>query len=563
MMKLTDVIAKRLIDLGVNYVFGLQGGAVVHIFDSLERNGLKVIYNLHEQSAALGAVAYAKAASSIGCCVTTTGPGGTNAITGVLGAWNDSVPCLFISGQVRSNHLSYGKKVRQVGTQEAPICEIVRPIVKEARLVTDFKNFSTDLDELIDIAMSNRPGPVWLDIPLEYQWQDIPHEMVTVRKTMQEHIDFTEYQTLLNLSERPVFVIGNGIHLSRSEELCRAYIKNVNVPFVTTWTAQDIFPTDHNLNGGVIGMSGQKGANQIMFEADLIICLGTHLAIPHTTTLYDNYAPQAKKIAVNIDQHQVLNHSNIVFDLIINSDLREFLRKASYNKHRSNWSISKFKDKNWYVPSQKVLPNSNVWNRALTKAAPSKTCFIVDGGGTALYAGFQSTYISSLEQRIICSSGMSSMGTGLAETVGAYCSGRFDQYSCIIGDCSFTMNLQDLQTIKYLNIPVVISVINNNGQLAIRDTQRTFQEGRYFGTHPSWGLTNPSIRKIANAFGIKYLRLDEINEIDTLLEKIFDEKCPKIIEVVVDENQQVLFKQKYTKKENGTFQPHDLSDMTP
>ncbi len=569
-MKLTNILSKILKLNDVDSVFGLQGGAVVHIFDSLEQEGLNVIYTMHEQAASLAAVANARVTSNLGCCVTTTGPGSTNAITGLLGAWNDSIPCIFISGQVRSNHTSYGKPIRQFGTQEAPICEIVKPITKKSLFLQNPNNFQEELESLIEIARSGRPGPVWLDIPLEYQWLDVAYDRSNKLELFNsiaenENYSLDEFYNYIHKSKKTLLVLGNGIHLSSSENLCQNFVDYLNIPFVTTWTAQDLFKTTDPRNLGVIGMSGQKGANKAIYEADLLICLGTHLSIPHTTTLYREYAKNAKKIIVNNDSNQ-LNNLNVKFDLQLEMDLTKFFEKAlkinKKSKYMNEWNYSEFKNENWYKPSPTHRPNSNCWNRLLTQNAPDKSCFVVDGGGTALYAGFQSTVIRSNYQRIICSSGMSSMGSGLAESVGVFQSGKFDKIFCIIGDCSFFMNIQDLQTIKQLNIPIVISVINNNGQLAIRDTQTSFQESRYYGTHPNWGLTMPSIESVSKGFGYDYLKIDTNEELEEKALNTISLEIPIVVEILVEEDQPVLFKQKYLKNSDGTFSPCDLSDMS-
>ena len=304
-MKLTDALAKVLKENKVKNVFGLQGGAVVHIFDSLEKNKIKVTYNHHEESAALGAVANAKISNNIGCVVVTTGPASTNAITGLLAAWQDSVPCLFISGQARSGHTSYGKKVRQVGTQEVNICDIVKPITKYCKFIRNKNFFLSELKKAIFIARSGRPGPVWLDVPLDIQWSKINFKKSkTIKIKNIEKIKYKEkilFNQFLKKSKKPLFILGYGL---RSETILnkkiKAIFKKYQIPFVTTWNAADLFSTTHKLNLGIIGMSGQRGANKAVFSADLLICLGTHLSIPHTTTLYKEYAPKAKKIIINI-----------------------------------------------------------------------------------------------------------------------------------------------------------------------------------------------------------------------------------------------------------------------
>jgi Thiamine pyrophosphate-requiring enzymes [acetolactate synthase, pyruvate dehydrogenase (cytochrome), glyoxylate carboligase, phosphonopyruvate decarboxylase] len=242
-MKLSDVLAKTLIKYKIKNVFGLQGGAVVHIFDSLEKYNINVVYTLHEQTASLAASANSKIEESkFGVCVVTSGPGATNAITGLLGAWNDSTPCLFISGQVRSSHVSYGKKVRQFGTQEAPICDIVKPIVKHSYYVDNPKDFQKKLENSIQIATSGRPGPVWIDIPLEFQWVDVDYNLnykVRRKKLEKASKKIQKFENLLSESKQPLIIVGNGVRLSLSTKLLKKFISIHNLPFVTTWTSQD------------------------------------------------------------------------------------------------------------------------------------------------------------------------------------------------------------------------------------------------------------------------------------------------------------------------------------
>lgn len=564
-MKLTDALVDYLKASGISHVFGLQGGAVVHIFDSLERAGIGVTYTHHEESAALAAVAHAKITGQLGCVVVTTGPGATNAITGLLAAWQDSIPCLFISGQVRSNHTSYGRKVRQVGTQEVNICDIVKPITKHTKFIDDKDVFISNLKQAVAIAHAGRPGPVWIDIPLEIHWSDIEYNRPILTDTENKNYinksKKTESLELLNTSDKPLFILGYGIRLSNSIDQLWELIEKNNIPFVTTWTASDLFPTNHLLNLGVIGMSGQRGANKAVFCSDLLICLGTHLSIPHTTTLFSEYAPDAKKIIVNIDENQ-LDNLNVRFDVKILGDLKEYIEWLhGQNIHKIEWpKLSKFKGQNWYTPKVDKLPNSNLFVHQLTKSISEKKCLVVDGGGTALYAGFQSAVLNKGD-RIICSSAISSMGTGLAETIGVSKSNEFSKYICVIGDGSLMMNIQDLQTIKQENINVVVCVINNNGYLAIRHTQNEFLDGRLYGTHPDWNLTMPSFEKISHAFEIKYIKLNQSKDMNGIIDKLVSMKGPVICEVIVDENQNVLFKQGYVDNKDGTFTPQPLVEM--
>ena len=568
-MKVTDYIAEQLKKNGVKSVFGLQGGAVVHIFDSLEKYDIHVIYNHHEESASLAAAANSKVTGEIGCVVVTTGPGSTNAITGLLGAWQDSIPVIFISGQVRSNHMSYGKKVRQVGTQESNILDIVNPISKKTFLVESKEKICDVMDEAIETAISGRPGPVWIDIPLNIQWEEIDSKSkikkIKRKKSKINPKELSEFKKIYDHAQAPLFILGYGLRLSKSEKKIKDILKKNNLKAVTTWTAADIFETSDPTNIGIIGMRGQRGANLAVFESDLLICLGTHLSISQTTTLTDSYAPNAKKIFVNIDRDQIEN-VNLSIDLGITADLPDFLNEITtldlkkQNNDMSDFSI--LKSLNWYEPQQDILPNPNTFVRQLTKQSHATSCIIVDGGGTALYTGFQSSYIKE-NQRIICSAAISSMGTGLAETIGVYASSLFTKLYCIIGDGSFLMNIQDLQTIKSLNIPVVICVINNNGYLAIRHTQSEFLAGRLYGTHPDWSLELPNIESLAAGFKIDYLKLDNKDMTKSVVTKLNATVGPIICEVVVEEDVMELFRQGYESNDDGTFTPLPLNVMQP
>lgn len=561
-MKLTDAFAQRLIGLGVKHVFGLQGGAVVHIFDSLEQAGVGVTYAHHEQSAALAAVAYAKATENIACVVVTTGPGATNAITGLLAAWQDSIPCIFVSGQARSQHTSYGRKVRQVGTQEVNIADIVRPITKHVAFVRSAEEFLDEFDRAATIARTGRPGPVWLDVPLDIQWADVVVEppVLAPSQSVTEEGDFANSLDFFT-SEKPLLVLGYGLRLAGAVESAKRLVESTGLPFVTTWTASDIFPSNHPQNLGIIGMSGQRGANKAMFSCSSMICLGTHLSIPHTTTLFDSYAPDARKLIVNIDPDQ-LDNLNVKFDLKLCADLNHYLHWILNKNIKGNaWpNAAEFKSMNWYEPALTGQPDANRFVRRLTQKTEEQFCLVVDGGGTALYAGFQSSQLKGGD-RVICSSAISAMGTGLAETVGVAMSNRYARLFCVIGDGSFLMNVQDLQSLRQYGANVIVAVINNNGYLAIRHTQRDFLQGRYYGTHPQWQLPMPSIEKIASAFGFDYVRLDREDQLEAITDELVGRRGPLICEVVVSEHQNVLFKQGYKANTDGTFSPQPLIDM--
>jgi acetolactate synthase I/II/III large subunit len=565
-MKVTDIIASILKKNYVKQVFGLQGGAVVHIFDSIIKKNIDVTFTHHEESAALAAVANAKASKNIGCAVVTTGPGTTNAITGLLAAWQDSIPVIFISGQARSNHTSYNKKVRQVGTQEVNICDIVKPITKYTKFLNNKDKIKEEFDKAIQIAKTGRPGPVWLDLALEVQWQDVKILENSIKKINKLNHpnkinNISKIINLINFSKRPLFILGQGVKSSEIQiQKLKNFFEKHKIPFVLTWNTLDMFETKLKENLGIIGMSGQRGANKSVFNSDLLISVGNHLSIPQTTTLYDKYADQAKKIIINLDKNQ-LNNLNVKFDHKLNLDAKFFFEKIFNSISKKDDWYSNYKKFNWYEPKKNKYINPNKFIRNFTNKLNVKSAIIIDGGGTALYAGFQSSIIKK-NTTVICSSSISSMGTGLAETIGADSSKKYKKLFCVIGDGSFLMNSQDLQTISQKNINVVILLVNNKGYLAIRHTQKEFLSKKYYGTM-SPDITFPNFKKLANAYNLKYLKITKHAGLEKNIDKLIKHKGPIICELMTDPESVSLFKQGYKKNDNGLFEPMNLSEMYP
>jgi acetolactate synthase-1/2/3 large subunit len=585
-MKVSDYIAEFLVQNEVRHVFGLQGGAVVHLFDSLERTSdVSVIYCHHEQSAALAAVSNAKVTGKLGCAIVTTGPGCSNAITGLLAAWQDSVPVIYISGQTRVEHTSYGKPVRQVGSQEFNILDVVRPITKYSKLIENVQDVPSVLSEAVLHAISGRMGPVWIDIPVNLQWMhsdyvapfsiSIPEQLTDISGELVSQ--FNALIDMLANSSKPVIVAGNGIRAAGVEREFIDFIKTAQIPFVSTWTTSDLIETDNSLFGGIIGVAGQRGANKILYEADMILCLGCHLAITHTGTLFGEFAPRAKKAIIDIDRGE-LDNLNIEFNIKVHADLRSFFvfcghenvkndlyadyrwLDACLNLKLLNSVTDTLEDKSCL--GDDTVVNSNYFNYLLTKRLPLNSHIVVDGGGTALYTGFQSSFLKR-GQRIICSSAISAMGTGLPESIGVAFGFPCSTIYCIIGDGSLMLNLQELQTIHYHNLPVKIIIYNNSGYLAIKHTQKSFLDSRYFGTDAGHGVSIPDISRIAECFQISYLRVSGLSQVDDAISYIVEHSGPLLVEVVVSSDQEMLFQQGYRCVGDGAFQPCNLSEMQP
>lgn len=368
---------------------------------------------------------------------------------------------------------------------------------------------------------------------------------------------------------RPVIVAGYGIRLAGEVQRFQSFVHRTRIPVVTTWTGADLLPTANILNTGILGISGQPGGNKAVHNADFLLVLGSHLSLPQTSTLVDEFAPNAKRVFINIDQDQ-LDNLNVRSDLSICAHLRQFFDWAEENPLEpapEEWleQCRQYKDLNQI---KNTGLTSYTFNAQMTQMLPPETSMVIDGGGTALYTGFQSSYIKR-GSRLICSTAMSAMGSGLPEAIGACLARpaekvgegyplRYSLTTCLIGDGSFMMNLQELQTIVHHNLPIKICVINNGGYLAIRHTQKSFLEGRYSGTSKK-DISFPDIKKIAQAFGIPYFPVCSMDDMDAV-GHVLELSGPAIFEVFCPEDQSQYWKQGY-RKEGERFVPQNLGEM--
>ena len=576
-MKLTDYIANFLALNDVTTVFGFTGGAVVHFFDSIEKHPeLDIVFCHHEQAASFAAPAYSKMKRNIGVCITSTGPGSTNAVTGVLGAWQDSIPCIFISGQSRLEHSSRDKNVRQIGAQEFDIISLVKPITKYAVMVTDPKNIRYHLEKAMYLAKEGRPGPVWVDIPLNFQWMDIEVEALKSFPSEKERVspgvsesDLSKFESLFNKASRPLILVGNGIRLGHAEDELITLLDTWNIPFVSSWAACDIIHTAHPLYCGRIGMAGQRGGNLAVQNCDLLIAIGSHLSIPLTGTRTDYFSRESKRVMVDIDDNELLSET-VRIDLKINANADDFLSKAiaidsnksliepwinkcqlynSYNKCSNTKYIENFIDQYHFMGS-------------VNKFFQSNDTIVVDGGGTVVYSTFQTLKIAK-GQRVICSSSIGAMGSGLAESIGVCKANNGNNVILFVGDGSMQLNIQELQTIKHHNFPIKIFIINNGGYLSIRQTQREFLEGKFIGAAEDGGMSLPNYNKISVAYGLDYKRIDNHNSLEEDIKNVLEIDGPMVCEVMINPKQEIIPSQGFVKNPDGTGFPRPLEDMYP
>ncbi len=573
-MKLTDFVAEFLVNQKIHEVFGLTGGAVVHFFDSLNKTAdINPIFTHHEQSAALAAQAYARINKNLGAAIVTTGPGCTNAITGTLAAWQDSVPCLFISGQARFEHTTQGKPVRQIGTQQLDIVPIVSSITKYAITLENPKMIKYHLQKAVYLAKNGRPGPVWIDVPLNFQWADInPDKLTEFQPPKEQHLKIKDQKinkiyAEISKAKRPLFLLGHGIRLAHAEKEIHSLINKLQIPFVTSWGSADLIPTDHRLNVGRIGITGTRGGNLAVQNCDLIIAVGSHLSLQLTGANYKNFARKAKKIVVNIDKNQ-LDNLTIPIEFSIHCDakvlIQKLLKKTKHIQSIDFWlnKCLQYKKYNLYQTSSDKYVDSYGFLTTLSNLSSENDVIVVDGGGTALYNSHQAFRLKK-EQRLICSTGISAMGTGLPESIGACFANKKKQVLCLIGDGSMQLNIQELQTIFHHQLPIKIFVFNNSGYLAIRHTQNGFLEKNYVGSSFQGGLSLPNFLKIAKAYKIKCFQIKNHLNIEDKIKKILQMKAPVICDLLLSKKQPLIPSLGFTKTAKGTFISKPFEDMSP
>lgn len=553
MIKLSDYVMQYIASLGVREVFMLAGGGCMHLVDSLGRNkDLKFVPNLHEQAAAIAADAYSQYTGNLGVVLVTTGPGGTNAITGVTASWIDSIPVLVISGQVKKADLSVGRGVRQIGPQEVSIVSLVKPITKYAAMVIDPAKIKFHLDKAVFLAKNGRPGPVWLDIPLDVQGALIDENKLKdyhpPKKSVKQpalNKKIRRLVNLLNRAKRPVILAGNGIRLAGAVEKFRDLAAKIKVPILTTWKAIDFFDQNNELFIGRPGTVGQRAANFAQQNADLMITIGARLDVSQVAYNYENFAPQAKKVIVDVDAREIKKLS-FKTDLVFGLDAGVFLNALAAGLDQvkvdfRGWlnRCREWKDKYPVVLpeyyQQKEYVNTYVLVDLLSKLLTQDDLIVPGSSGSCSEITLQSFKVK-LGQRIINSPGLGSMGFGLPASIGACLASGKKRTVCLVGDGGLQHNIQELELLKRYQLPVKLFVLNNNAYASIRATHNKFFNQYLVACDPSSGLTLPDTLKIAQAYGLKTSRIINHDGLEETLKEILNSCGPLVCEVTVDPN---------------------------
>lgn len=590
-IRLADYVASFLADHGVTDVFSVVGGGAMHLNDALgHHDGLKVTYNHHEQACAMAAEAYARIENRIAAVCVTTGPGGTNAITGVVCGWLDSIPMFIVSGQVRYDttaryamQFTDGLPLRAVGDQEYDIVKSVEPMTKYAVMIEDPSTIRYCMEKAWHLATTGRPGPVWVDIPVNYQGciietndlkgydpaKDDAHLPPPVEQTL---ID-TVLEKIKN-AKRPVFHVGYGIRLSGGYAAFRSVLEKLNIPIVTYWNAVDLIEDDHPLYCGRAGNMGDRPGNWAIQNADLILAVGTRISIRQVGYNWKTWARGAEVIMVDIDPAE-LKKPTLHVELPIWADAKDFLEKLDavaqgQVSDRVEWIET---CQRWKQDYPVVLPKhwkengetANVYAfiRYLSSRLPENSLTAVSNGACCV-AGSQA-YVIQKGSRMTNNSAIASMGYGLPAAIGTCIGGGRQTTICLEGDGSIMMNLQELQTILTNHLPIKIFLINNDGYHSIRQTQNNlFHEHCKVGIGPESGdLSFPDFEKIAAAFGYPYLRAHSNEEMKKVVDQVLAMDEAVFCEIFTDTKQVWEPKSSTKRLVDGTLVSPPLEDLAP
>lgn len=578
--RVADYIADFVADLGVRHIFLLPGGGAMHLVDAAGKcERLKVVACLHEQAAAISAEAYARINENIGVVMVTTGPGATNAVTAVAGAWIESVPLMIVSGQVKRADMLRGAPLRQKGVQEVDIVSMIKGITKYAVTVENPEDIRSVMERAAYLARSGRAGPVWIDVPLDVQ--GAPIDPVSLagwtadddKPTQQWSAKYVETLCqLLGQAKRPLILAGHGVRLAGGAAIFRRLAESLNIPVVTTWNALDLLPYDHNLLVGRPGVVALRAPNFAVQNCDLLISIGSRL--DNIITAYNprGFARGAKKIVVDVDQNE-LDKLDMHIDVAVCSDAYDFLEnleKATKDLTCPDWSAWRARCSDWknrYPVEGDPFPEQGPISHyalveAISEAAPENTIISTGSSGLAVEA-FYTAFRNKPGQRIFLTSGLGSMGYGLPAAIGACFANECRPMVAVESDGSLQLNIQEFATVRAFNLPISIIVMNNGGYASIRNTQKNYFKGRYVGTGPECGLWLPNLENIAKAYDIPYCRISDMSQLGEVLKNVLSQTGPRLIDVCLVSNEVLAPKVAALPQADGSMLSMPLEDMSP
>jgi acetolactate synthase I/II/III large subunit len=581
LIKLSDYVMDFVARAGVRHVFMLAGGGAMHLNDSLGRcAGLAYVCNLHEQAAAIAAEAYARVTNGIGAALVTTGPGGTNAVTGVAGAWLDSTPVIFISGQVKRADLKKDSGVRILGVQEIDIVSVVKGITKYAVTIEDPITIRYHLEKAIHFALRGRRGPVWIDIPLDVQAAMVdpaalrgyaPDELESESNAQALEEAVLETVRLLNKAERPVLLAGNGIRAAGAEQLFRETIDALGIPVLTTWLGLDLIADAHPLNFGRPGSLAPRGANFTLQNSDLLMVVGSRLDMAMTAYAHDRLARGAIKIMVDIDPAEIRKMKTPIH-LPVVADARAFL--AAMNAHASEVDGSRWRPwiercREWKGRYPLVLAEHREMPEHISMYHFSEVLSDELAAGDVIVPGSSGFAIEIFllclkvkeRQRCFHNRGTGSMGFALPAAIGAAVAGQ-RRTICVDGDGGFQMNIQELATVERLGLPIKCFVVNNDGYASIRASQSGYFH-RLVGADRTSGMTLPDLGAVTKAYGLPFVRISKKGEIRDKIRDVLEMEGPMVCEVMVAPNEERIPRASSYIRPDGSMGSKPLEDLYP
>ena len=571
-MRVSDYVIQFLRDnYGIDTIFTVSGGGCIFLIDSLgSTEGVKYVATHHEQAAAIAAEGYARMNDKLGACIVTSGPGGTNAITGTLCSWLDSIPVITISGQVNKEMTTNYTKLplRQLGDQEFDIIQSVKNMTKYAVQVNDPLEIRYHLEKACALATTGRPGPVWIDIPLNVQSVDVDPNSL---KGWEETIDIpSPSQSQINLvlekwkqAKKPLMVVGNGVRLSKGIKELYSLLSKTNMPVISAVNGNDIVNNDYEHYCGRFGTHAQIGANNLLSECDFLLTVGSRLYVRQTGYNFEGFAKQAYKIHVDVDQSE-LDKPTLFTDLKIHSDARLFLSNLldyslpstspEWLEECSKWSSApKVLDRH---RSNKDYVSHYAFIETLSKVKP-KNMHIVTSDGSANVVTMQVMDLEG-EQRLITNTGCAPMGYGLPAALGA---STHHEVICIEGDGSLHLNVHELQTMKHYNLPIKLILLNNDGYTSIKISQKTFFNGKFVASEKNSGVSFPNFEKLIKAYDLPYLSIKANDKAEDILNEFFSLDGPAVCEVFTDPNEYHEPKVVASLDKNGKFIPGELKNI--
>lgn len=578
-MKLSDYVMKFLVQKKVQHVFMLPGGGCMHLVDSLGRNKqLDYTTCLHEQAASIAAESYAQHTNDLGVCLVTTGPGGTNTMTGLAAAWIDSSPVLFISGQVKRSDIAGNRGVRQMGSQEVDIVSAVRAFTKYAITVMEPQNIRVILEKAYHEAMTGRRGPVWIDIPLDVQAAEIDEQNLqkfsapSSSKDSYNPILFDIKETLES-AKRPLVLVGNGVKLAGMENVLCDFLHKNALPALLTWKTIDMLAYDDEVNFGCPGVMGHRYANFILQNADVLLILGSRLDSSLTAWNHENFAPKAKKIMIDIDANEIKKMA-MPLEFSLTADLQDIMPQmlewdlTLQTNTLAEWQkyCKKLRDRYPAVTvemrAEKDYVNAHAFIEELSHQLTPEDILVPESSGGAGEITYQALQVKK-GQKIKNAAGLGSMGFGLPYALGACIANHRRRTVLINGDGAFQLNIQELATIAGNKLPIKIFIWENGGYASIQSTQRNFFDGNYVGANKDSKLYIPDMLKVAAAYGLKTFQIKDHSDMKEKIATVLTEAGPVLCMVKVSPTEIAMPRVKSVKLPNGNMESKPLEDMWP